>query len=94
MRGRHHLPIDPKAPPPRLTWSGLREAAGLLAYLLLFGGTVAENIAYGRPGASQAEIEEAARRANAHDFQGQGKCDRAVQQRAGRYGRASAGEHG
>jgi ABC-type multidrug transport system fused ATPase/permease subunit len=36
--------------------------------VLLFGGTIADNIAYGRPGASQAEIEEAARRANAHDF--------------------------
>jgi ABC-type multidrug transport system fused ATPase/permease subunit len=36
--------------------------------VLLFGGTVAENIAYGRPGATQAEIEEAARQANAHDF--------------------------
>jgi ABC-type multidrug transport system fused ATPase/permease subunit len=34
MRGRHHSPIDRKAPPPRLTWSGLREAACLLAYLL------------------------------------------------------------
>jgi ATP-binding cassette subfamily B protein len=36
--------------------------------VLLFGGTVADNIAYGRPGASPAEIEEAARQANAHDF--------------------------
>ena len=27
----------------------------------LFSGTVAENIAYGRPGATRAEIEEAAR---------------------------------
>jgi ATP-binding cassette subfamily B protein len=36
--------------------------------VLLFGGSIAENIAYGRPGASQAEIEEAARQANAHDF--------------------------
>src|SRR5262249_22251910 len=27
-----------------------------------------DNIAYGRPGASQAEIEDAARKANAHDF--------------------------
>jgi ATP-binding cassette subfamily B protein len=36
--------------------------------VLLFGGTVADNIAYGRPGASQAEIEAAARQANAHDF--------------------------
>jgi ATP-binding cassette subfamily B protein len=36
--------------------------------VLLFGGTIAENIAYGRPGATAAEIEEAARKANAHDF--------------------------
>lgn len=36
--------------------------------VLLFGGTIAENIAYGRPGAPREEIEEAARRANAHDF--------------------------
>ena len=34
----------------------------------LFGGTVGENIAYGRPGATQAEIEEAARKANIHEF--------------------------
>src|SRR5204863_8365915 len=36
--------------------------------VLLFGGTVAENIAYGRPGAGAAEIEDAARKANAHEF--------------------------
>src|SRR5207302_7665107 len=36
--------------------------------VLLFGGTIADNIAYGRPGASPAEIETAARQANAHDF--------------------------
>lgn len=36
--------------------------------VLLFGGSIAENIAYGRPGASAAEIERAAREANAHDF--------------------------
>jgi ATP-binding cassette subfamily B protein len=36
--------------------------------VLLFGGTIAENIAYGRPGASPAEVEEAARLANAHEF--------------------------
>jgi len=34
----------------------------------LFYGTVAENIAYGRPDASRAEIIEAARAARAHDF--------------------------
>ncbi|MDO5512913.1 ABC transporter ATP-binding protein [Corynebacterium sp.] len=34
----------------------------------LFSGTVRENIAYGRPGASEEEIIAVARRANAHDF--------------------------
>ncbi|AKD02002.1 ABC transporter ATP-binding protein [Pontibacter korlensis] len=36
--------------------------------VLLFGGTIRENIAYGRPGATEAEIIEAARKANAYDF--------------------------
>jgi ABC-type multidrug transport system fused ATPase/permease subunit len=36
--------------------------------VLLFGGTIAENIAYGKPGASADEIEQAARQANAHEF--------------------------
>ncbi|MBK6408305.1 MAG: ATP-binding cassette domain-containing protein [Flavobacteriales bacterium] len=36
--------------------------------VLLFGGTILENIAYGRPGASSEDIEAAARKANAHDF--------------------------
>ena len=36
--------------------------------VLLFGGSIAENIAYGKPGATQQEIEAAARRANAHEF--------------------------
>jgi len=35
---------------------------------ILFHRTLAENIAYGRPGASLAAIEQAARLANAHDF--------------------------
>merc|ERR1712100_201269 len=35
---------------------------------VLFQGTVAQNIAHGKPGATQAEIEEAARLANAHEF--------------------------
>jgi ATP-binding cassette subfamily B protein len=35
---------------------------------ILFHRTLAENIAYARPDASRAEIEEAARQANAHDF--------------------------
>ncbi|MBL0046683.1 MAG: ATP-binding cassette domain-containing protein [Bacteroidetes bacterium] len=36
--------------------------------VLLFGGTIRENIAYGKPDASTEEIMEAARKANAHDF--------------------------
>lgn len=35
---------------------------------ILFHRSIAENIGYGRPGATQAQIEEAARLANAHDF--------------------------
>jgi ATP-binding cassette, subfamily B, bacterial len=40
----------------------------LLQEPFLSSVSVAENIAYGRPGASRAEIEQAARVANAHDF--------------------------
>jgi ATP-binding cassette subfamily B protein/subfamily B ATP-binding cassette protein MsbA len=47
----------------------LRDQVGLvLQEPFLFPVTIAENIAYGRPGASRAEIEAAARAANLHDF--------------------------
>ena len=47
----------------------LRAAIGLVSQdVFLFHGSVAENIAYGRPGAGQTEIEAAARAAEAHDF--------------------------
>ncbi len=36
--------------------------------VMLFGGTISENIAYGNPGATAYEIENAAKLANAHDF--------------------------
>jgi ABC-type multidrug transport system fused ATPase/permease subunit len=36
--------------------------------VILFGGTIRENIEYGKPGASLEEIEEAAKKANAHVF--------------------------
>jgi ABC-type multidrug transport system fused ATPase/permease subunit len=36
--------------------------------VILFAGTIRDNIAYGRPNATEAEIEEAARKANAYDF--------------------------
>jgi ATP-binding cassette subfamily B (MDR/TAP) protein 1 len=34
----------------------------------LFATTIEQNIRYGKPGASREEIEEAAKKANAHDF--------------------------
>ena len=49
----------------------LREqVAVVLQEPILFPMTVAENIAYGRPGASRAETEAAARAANLHEFIG------------------------
>ena len=36
--------------------------------VLLFGGSIRENIAYGRPGATEQEIVQASRRANCHEF--------------------------
>ena len=50
----------------------LKSYRGLLAIVqqevFLFDGSVRENIAYGRHDATDAEIEDAARRANAHEF--------------------------
>jgi ATP-binding cassette, subfamily B, heavy metal transporter len=47
----------------------VRQALGIVPQdTVLFNDTVAYNIAYGRPGASQAEIEEAAKAARIHDF--------------------------
>jgi len=47
----------------------LRRQIGLvLQESILFGATIRENIAYGRPDATLAEIEAAARAANADDF--------------------------
>ena len=52
-----------------LTLRSLREnVALLLQETLVFDGTVRENIAYGRPGATDAEIVAAARAADAHEF--------------------------
>ena len=52
-----------------VTQESLRRAIGLVQQdVYLFDGTIGENIAYGRPGASLSEVEEAARRANIHDF--------------------------
>ena len=47
----------------------LRDSIGIVQQdVYLFYGTVAENIEYGRPGATQEEIEEAAKKAGAHEF--------------------------
>ena len=52
-----------------VTVETLREAIGIVQQdVYLFGGTVRENIAYGRPDATDAQIVEAARRANIHEF--------------------------
>jgi ATP-binding cassette subfamily B protein len=45
-----------------------RSIAMVGQHVFLFPGTVRENIAYGRPGASDAEVEQAAKIAEAHEF--------------------------
>ena len=52
-----------------VTQESLRRAIGLVQQdVYLFDGTLRENIAYGRPGATDVEIEDAARKANIHEF--------------------------
>lgn len=47
----------------------LRQNIGIVQQdVYLFAGTVADNIRYGKPDATQAEIVAAAKKANAHDF--------------------------
>jgi len=49
--------------------SQLRKQMALVPQdVLLFGGTIRENIAYGKPDATREEIEAAARKAHAHEF--------------------------
>lgn len=51
------------------TVSSLRKKIAIVTQrTILFNRSVAENIAYGKPDATQAEIESVARRANAHSF--------------------------
>lgn len=53
----------------QLTQSSLRQAIGIVPQdTVLFNDTIAYNIGYGRPGSTQAEIEEAAKAANIHGF--------------------------
>jgi ATP-binding cassette subfamily B protein len=45
-----------------------RSVSVIFQETFLFSASALENIAYGRPGASRAEVEECARAAQAHDF--------------------------
>jgi ABC-type multidrug transport system fused ATPase/permease subunit len=52
-----------------LNLSAYRHNLGIVPQeVILFGGTIRENIAYGKPGATEAEVQEAARKANALEF--------------------------
>ncbi len=52
-----------------LTLESLRRSIGIVQQdVYLFCGTVKENIAYGKPGATMEEIVDAAKKANIHDF--------------------------
>lgn len=60
--------IDDK-PFSSFTLAALRKNIGMVPQeVILFGGTIAENIAYGKTNATIEEIREAARKANAFDF--------------------------
>lgn len=53
----------------KMTLESLRNSIGIVQQdVYLFGGTVKENIAYGKPDASMDEIIQAAKKANIHDF--------------------------
>lgn len=52
-----------------VTVASLRKHIGIVPQeSILFSGTIRDNIAYGKPNATDEEIESAARAANAHDF--------------------------
>jgi len=52
-----------------VTIKSLRDSVGIVQQdVYLFTGTIKDNILYGKPGATDEEIEQAAKNANAHDF--------------------------
>lgn len=53
----------------KLTLESLRSQIGLVSQdVYLFGGSIKDNIAYGKPDATMDEIADAAQKANIHDF--------------------------
>lgn len=53
----------------KVTLKSLRSQIGMVQQdVYLFAGTIFENIAYGKPGATMEEVIEAAKNANAHEF--------------------------
>ncbi len=53
----------------KIRLKSLRDNIGMVQQdVYLFAGTIYDNIAYGRPGASKEEVIQAAKNANAHDF--------------------------
>ena len=53
----------------KLTLESLRSQIGLVSQdVYLFGGSIKDNIAYGKPDATMEEIVDAAKKANIHDF--------------------------
>lgn len=71
---RFHVPTSGQillngVPLERMRLESYRRLLGIVSQeVFLFDGTVAENIAYARPGATREQVVEAARRANAHRF--------------------------
>jgi ATP-binding cassette subfamily B protein len=74
LAARFYDPVDGEVrldgvPLPRLSDADLRRAVVMVTQeSFLFSGTVADNIAFGRPGADRADIERAARAIGAHPF--------------------------
>jgi ATP-binding cassette subfamily B protein len=74
LAARFYDPVDGDVrldgvPLDRLTDDDLRRAVVMVTQeSFLFSGSIADNIAFGRPGASRAEIEAAARAIGAHEF--------------------------
>jgi ATP-binding cassette subfamily B protein len=53
----------------QVSLKSLRAAIGMVQQdVFLFTGSIRDNVSYGKPGATEEEVEQAARRAGAHEF--------------------------